>query len=498
MTGFNAPGKISGAQNMSYFLTDGLPTYGAGTTSTLTGSRNGSGSTQSVEDVEINPAEELLWTTFLNSNHITAHALAMGGPYTSTGSWDGQAHSSQYYLDPVAHDGQTGTNTDGLVVSNLSQLTDVLLGTIQIPAKVSNLLTGDLGSNDAGFGADGGGVTALTIDGTTYTFDHATGLVEVTGGSNRSTYDSATHTITITTVRDGKLIVEFDTGKYTYEPSKTENGYQEVIGYTVVDNDGDAASGEQTLNVYRVEARDDVILTNANLNNGQEFSIPVEALLANDTFANITGLHSVSNATGGSAVLSGDVVTFTTSGGSGAAKSFNYSISEGGLIESAGVTLVRGSVSNNGNTVTGTNGNDILIARNGASSTLNGGNGDDWLISGSGGDTLNGGNGNDILIGGTGDDTLTGGAGADRFVFDGTINNGADRITDFNVGQGDKLAFIGISSLADLGDVTAQQQGNNQNIRTTLAFENGSSVRLDGISNMGDAMDWLQANAIII
>ncbi|MCH5373269.1 MAG: hypothetical protein JJ992_04790 [Planctomycetes bacterium] len=63
--------------------------------------------------------------------------------------------------------------------------------------------------------------------------------------------------------------------------------------------------------------------------------------------------------------------------------------------------------------------NTIFVASNqpvlpGARSTLQGGQGDDWIVGGSGMDNILGRDGDDKLYGGTGNDMLNGGAGVDR------------------------------------------------------------------------------------
>lgn len=66
----------------------------------------------------------------------------------------------------------------------------------------------------------------------------------------------------------------------------------------------------------------------------------------------------------------------------------------------------------------------------------------DFLIGSGNADTLDGAGGADHLDGGRGDDTLTGGPGADFFEFSHD-DGGADRVTDFAVGQ-DHLFFYGV------------------------------------------------------
>ena len=152
----------------------------------------------------------------------------------------------------------------------------------------------------------------------------------------------------------------------------------------------------------------------------------------------------------------------------------------------AGDDILIGGATND--TLYGGAGNDVLLGGDG-NDTLDGGDGDDRLDGGNGNDILLGGLGNDILIGGLGNDTMTGGAGADRFVFNGTIDNGNDTITDFTTAQGDKLVFSGIAQLSDLG--ATWNAGSHQ-----LTFSNGSHLTLTGVT-MSDALTWLQANAVI-
>ena len=485
MTGFANPGALAGAQNVSYFLTDGLPTFGAGDTSTLTGTQNGSGNSQDHQDVGIQSAEEALWSNFLNANNINSHALSMGGPYNSTNSWDGQAHDSQYYLDPVAYNGQgtTGVNTDGVVVSDLNQLDDILQGTIHIPASVHSLLAGDL-STGTGFGADGGSVSELVIDGTTYRYDfHSPGTIAVTGTHagtpGRWTYEAATHTVTIVTNTGGTLIVEFDSGQYTYQPSLTQNNYQESIAYTVFDRDGDGATGIQTLHINRVEARDDTFSTTS--------STVTLNVLANDDHPN-PGVPTLvaGSVSGGTVANNGDgTFSFTFSGGA-MTGTFQYSITDSGVTDTATVTVHRfDAVADQiiASTISGGGGGnrtvsipvEVLLANDGTfgnvsvgvsgasngtaslsggnvsfqfgSSTSNGTTGTfNYTISDSGftdtaqvsvtrqnSATLNGGTGNDILLGRDSQaDTLNGGDGND-WLIGGTGNDtltggaGADR-----------------------------------------------------------------------
>ena len=193
-------------------------------------------------------------------------------------------------------------------------------------------------------------------------------------------------------------------------------------------------------------------------------NISANTLLANDTDANgdpLT-LTAVSNFTGGTAVLNDngtpsssadDYITFTPTTGFSGDASFDYSISDGnGGTSSATVIVAVGTVQNGGHgqdTLTGNDGNDILIGGTGkdtlignaGNDTLIGGNGTDLLLGNADDDLVYGGNGTDTLEGGLGNDTLTGGNGGDVFVF--ASGDGTDTITDFSLGQGDKIGLAG-------------------------------------------------------
>jgi Ca2+-binding RTX toxin-like protein len=102
-------------------------------------------------------------------------------------------------------------------------------------------------------------------------------------------------------------------------------------------------------------------------------------------------------------------------------------------------------------TITGLNGHDLLNGE-GGNDLLYGGAGNDFVQGGVDHDRLFGGTGSDRLRGGSGNDISTGGAGADDFVF--SRGGGADRITDFTVGQKDALM---LDDVLWTGNLTAAQ-----------------------------------------
>ena len=82
---------------------------------------------------------------------------------------------------------------------------------------------------------------------------------------------------------------------------------------------------------------------------------------------------------------------------------------------------------------------DVQLFGDGGNTQLESGSGDDRLEGGSGDDELIGGDGNDTLIGGDGADILTGGDGMDSFVWLNIQHGVEDKITDFDLSEGDTI-----------------------------------------------------------
>ena len=114
-------------------------------------------------------------------------------------------------------------------------------------------ITGSLMSG-GDFGADGGFIKALVIDGTTYTFDPKglsnQGSYATSGGADRGVFDTTTNSITVKTTLGGTLIVDMDNGQFTYTPPKDSGSNQvETIKFVASDNDGDLSSANLVINV---------------------------------------------------------------------------------------------------------------------------------------------------------------------------------------------------------------------------------------------------------
>jgi hypothetical protein len=236
---FDSNGKITEAQNISYFFSDGLPTFGAGNNSSLTGNRNGTGYNQNGSDTGISANEEATWTNFLNTNQVKSFAIGMG-----------EGINDVSYLDPIAYDGQASVNLGGTIVSSFDELDDVLAGTVISPIS-GKLVEGALLSES--LGADGGYVRSVTVEGVTYTLDIATSTISVSGGANNSSFDATENVITINTSAGGIFTVDMDDGDYNYTaPDSVSESIVERMDFVLSDMDGDTSSSYVEVDVERM------------------------------------------------------------------------------------------------------------------------------------------------------------------------------------------------------------------------------------------------------
>ncbi|PRA55736.1 MULTISPECIES: retention module-containing protein [Pseudomonas] len=249
---FGTEGKLVGAQNVGYFFSDGKPNVGG----------------------QIDPADEAAWKAFLDANGIKNYAIGLGGGVDAS------------HLNPLAYDGSNHVDTDAHLVTDLNQLNSVLTGTV-VGVPITGLLMGDGG----GFGADGGFIKTVIVEGTTYSFDphgdNNHGTLSVIEGFNRGVFNTLDNSLTISTLKGGVLVINLDTGEFTYTSLKaTAVELTEQIAFTASDYDGDLAS--RTLNIKVVPntvplAADDHVITNIL---SSHISVPGAALLANDSDAN--------------------------------------------------------------------------------------------------------------------------------------------------------------------------------------------------------------------
>ena len=569
-TAFNTSGKLTGAQNVGYFFSDGKPTTGQ----------------------EIGTADETALKNFLDANSIKNYAIGLGSGVSNAN------------LDPLAYDGISHTDTNAVVVTDLNQLNSVLSGTVE-GAPVTGSLLGEGGT----FGADGGFIKSIVVDGTTYTYDpranSGQGSLTASGGTNHGTFNTVNNTISIATNNSGTLVINLDTGDYSYTSQKTTTTViTENIGFTLSDNDGDLASSTLTVKVIPNSppvAMDDHVITNVL---SSSVTVPGELLLANDTDpdgdtlnasptsfntgwvakgADFTGTGAISfNGTSNTAanqnladvrnafaantaamtavlVVSGylgavtnanandeDLITVKLKQGETLNLDHNlaaghvtmeYSVNGGAFVSIADGDTITASadgtyqihvtnISNtsgsnptaaenyqltmtvnyagahdvtpdfngtytandnhggsdtanvnityqDGHTLTGTAGDDILVAGSG-NNLLNGGDGNDVLTAGSGNNEMHGGAGNDLLYSGPGNDILDGGTGIDTVSY-----------AHATAGVTVNLGLLGAQNTIGAGTDTISNIENlvGSNFNDTLTGDNNNNVINGGLGN---------------
>lgn len=146
------------------------------------------------------------------------------------------------------------------------------------------------------------------------------------------------------------------------------------------------------------------------------------------------------------------------------------------------IGFMGGALANN---VMGNAGNNQIHGE-GGNDRLFGGLGQDFLFGGIGDDYLHGGAGNDTLTGGAGNDTLSGRQGADLFV----ASEGSNTVDDFNIAQGDTVAFRGYTSadlILSLGKYLAGQSSSADHFTLSSQVLNGKAT-LTIVSDAGDSL----------
>ena len=138
------------------------------------------------------------------------------------------------------------------------------------------------------------------------------------------------------------------------------------------------------------------------------------------------------------------------------------------LVGREGGDFLRGGQNND--ILDGGPGNDILNGNKG-DDDIRGGDGDDLIRGGQGNDSLYGGDGEDVLIGDRGSDLLHGGDDADDFILRGglAVENAAeaDRIIDFNTGDGDRIGLAQVTNLQEI-QLAAEDINGDGNLDTVI------------------------------
>lgn len=354
--------------NISYMLTDGEPTVSNGGQVGISPG-NFSGFVAG-GNTDVGQAD---WEAFLRGDL----SIAAGRKTISYAIGMGSGVSFNA-LNPIAYNGVTGQDDNSLVkiVSDMNDLASVLAATTPVPQGVdSSLLNGYLPG--AGFGADGGYVTQVVVNGQTYIWNGttmsgsggtwsspSTGVLKVLGTSGGW--------LTLTMAQGGK------SGDFSFEPPKTvPNHDPEVVSFVFIDKDGDTAASNLVIDLS---------------------ALPIAGATYSGTL-----LDNTKTGTGGVDIMDGQAGNDILSGG-------------------AGNDILYGGLGND--TLNGDAGNDKLYGGLGNDS-LNGGNGDDYLVGGQGNDTLTGGAGADKFV----------------FAAPLHSTNNLDTVVDFSSAEGDKLVL---------------------------------------------------------
>lgn len=185
-----AAGKLSNAQNVAYFLSDGVPTE------PHVGTNFGDG--------RLSPEQQQAWLNFVDSHQIKSYAIGMGGDVKQT------------FLDGIAFDGHAMSDTNGVVVSDFNQLSQVLSGTTNDFVQGSISTGGELGQPGSAFHH----VSSIVVDGVEHAYQ--------------------TGVLTLATKLGGLFSIDMSTGEYSYAaPPKLADGVAtETIGFSLINSDG--------------------------------------------------------------------------------------------------------------------------------------------------------------------------------------------------------------------------------------------------------------------
>ncbi|WP_189799622.1 Hint domain-containing protein, partial [Tateyamaria sp. syn59] len=286
-------------------------------------------------------------------------------------------------------------------------------------------------------------------------------------------------------------------GEYTFTLNSDDGSRLYVNGQEVVESDaarpvGTIETGSITLGpgqheivIIYYEAGGQVGLFSTI--DGPDYAGPTDLEDANisanagdDTISTGEGFDNVSAGDGD------DVITDDGDGGSFSGGAGNDTITVTGSVVTvdidAGADDDEVTVFNavgSSNTIDLGEGNDTFTGGDAADS-VTGGEGDDVISAGAGNDLLDGGSGDDTFNLFTGDDTITGGLGND--VFNEGAGEGADVITDFNVGN--------------TGSIDDGDQSNNDFVDLSGFYNTTTLTSVNGVGgNFGNALAMMRADA---
>ena len=124
--------------------------------------------------------------------------------------------------------------------------------------------------------------------------------------------------------------------------------------------------------------------------------------------------------------------------------------------------------------------NNLIQGFNHSNDTIHGLGGNDVIFGLSGDDIIFGDDGNDILFGNAGNNILTGGSGADIFALS---SDGFSRVTDFKVGEGDRIGLTGGLTIDRLS-IETEVTVNGSTTWISDRFTRQRLIELPGVTSM--------------
>ncbi|WP_300497799.1 Ig-like domain-containing protein, partial [Marinobacter sp.] len=407
------------------------------------------------------------------------------------------------------------------------------------------------------FGADGGHLSSVTVDGYTFEYDSDANSVSAYGSSDtvsefsEADFNAGSGELTVTTLKGETLLINVNDGTYQYNhtgvaqlPEEAPvapvvslgdtNSLLGLVGvgalglvnfaesqeFSAVDDNSDINSVTITYTAISVSVGGGFNVVGAQ---DMASELGISFTLDDLGVLDLTGSITVTAEDGGtisnlalneflgaiyldSGVLSlgiGTSLTIAASDSAGNTDSFTRSdLADLGLMQTdAPDYLVVGDSGDNA--LNGTGNADRLYGYQGNDS-LTGLGGSDILRGGDGNDTLDGGAGNDILIGGAGNDTLSGGDGLDVFRWESgdeslPASPQTDTISDFT--------FVPVSAGGDTLDLADLLQGEGRigmdpgNLANYLHFEWNASATTISVSTTGGFLggfDAAQVDQVIV
>ncbi|MEH2614336.1 Ig-like domain-containing protein [Bradyrhizobium sp. AZCC 1693] len=328
-----------------------------------------------------------------------------------------------------------------------------------------------------------GALNVSTSNGNFNQFEGLGGDDSITGnGNTRVLYNNATAGVTITIGAGG---VGSASGDASTGNDSFTGGVNAAIGSNFADT-YNASAFNSGYNSFQGNGGDDTIIGNGvtalqygNATSGVTITISAggTGTATGDASVGTDSFSGVNNVVGGNFADTYDASGFV---------GFNVFLGQGGndTITGNGSTQIQygtatGAVNVNLSTGTATGDGSVGTDSFTGVNSVAGSNFGDTILGGIGNDILFGNGGNDYLTGNGGNDNLTGGGGADTFAYF-LIGGGADYITDFNHGQGDRIDVTGVAGIFSLADIQARatQQGSN----TLIDFGGGNTITLANIT----------------